>query len=182
MFSESILSPMPIALFDFLGGGELLVIFLLILIFFGGEKMPEVARGLAKAIRELRKATSGVEQEFRKVLEEEPAKPASTPTGVQPATPTMLPPAPPVSVPAAQSPYSDEEVLHEDQFAPDGANTPPAASNPSAPSPSTPATAPAPASPVAPSPVAAPVPPSPNAEAPKPGLSDPNAPLGQSRP
>lgn len=130
MSPETILTSMPIALFDFLGGGELLVIFLLVLVFFGGEKMPEVARGLAKAIRELRKATSGVEQEFRKVLEEEPSKPSHSPAPPG-TTPTIMPPSAPVDVSPGKSTYDDEEgIIHEDQYAPVSPAPQPTASAP----------------------------------------------------
>ena len=84
-------SIMPtLALFDIMGGSELLVIFLLVLVFFGGEKMPEFARGFGKILREFRKAASGVEQEFRKALEEDPA-------ASKPAAPTIMPSPPPTA-------------------------------------------------------------------------------------
>lgn len=86
---------LPLAFFDMLGGSELMVIFLLVLLFFGGEKMPEFARGLGKAIREFKKAASGVEQEFKRALEEEPSRPASPPPATYPAASpnTIMPPA-----------------------------------------------------------------------------------------
>ncbi len=89
----SVALPSPtLALLDMLGGSELLVIFLLVLIFFGGEKMPEFARGLGKAIREFRKAAAGVEQEFKKAMEDEQPKP-NPPVYALP-TPTIMPPSP----------------------------------------------------------------------------------------
>ena len=96
MILGTIASPvLPLAFFDMLGGSELLVIFLLVLIFFGGEKMPEFARGLGKAIREFRKAASGVEQEFKRALEDEPQRPTPPPATYPAASPnTILPPAP----------------------------------------------------------------------------------------
>lgn len=39
-----------------LGRGEIILIFLLVLLLFGGKKLPEVAKGLGKAMREFRKA------------------------------------------------------------------------------------------------------------------------------
>ena len=63
-----------LGLFD-IGGTEILMIMVVVLIFFGGEKLPGVARGLGKAIREFKKATAGIEEEFKRAMEE-PPKPA----------------------------------------------------------------------------------------------------------
>ena len=61
-----------LAFIDGLGGGEMLLIFFVILLLFGGQRMPELARGLGKSIREFKKATSGVEDQIKRALEEEP--------------------------------------------------------------------------------------------------------------
>jgi len=59
-----------------LGMGEITVILLLALIFLGPKKLPDLAAGLGKLIREIRKATSDVKNEialddtFRKPFEE----------------------------------------------------------------------------------------------------------------
>ena len=42
-----------------LGGTEILLIVLVILLFFGGRRIPELARGLGKGIREFKNASSG---------------------------------------------------------------------------------------------------------------------------
>jgi TatA/E family protein of Tat protein translocase len=47
-----------------IGIPELLIIFLFILIFFGGKRIPEIAKNLGKGIREFRKATHGVQDEL----------------------------------------------------------------------------------------------------------------------
>ncbi|MFA4944140.1 MAG: twin-arginine translocase TatA/TatE family subunit [Lentisphaeria bacterium] len=52
-------------MFAFLGNigvTELLVIFLIVLLFFGGKKIPEIARGLGKGLREFKKAKDGLEE------------------------------------------------------------------------------------------------------------------------
>jgi sec-independent protein translocase protein TatA len=48
-----------------IGAQELLVIFLIVLLLFGGRKLPELARGLGKGIREFKKAASGIEDELK---------------------------------------------------------------------------------------------------------------------
>ena len=40
-----------------LGGPEIIVIVIVILLLFGGRKIPELAKGIGKGIREFRKAT-----------------------------------------------------------------------------------------------------------------------------
>lgn len=47
-----------------LGGGEIFVIFLAILIFFGSKNIPAIARNLGKALRELRNATNDIKREI----------------------------------------------------------------------------------------------------------------------
>jgi len=41
----------------FLGGYEILMIVVVVLLLFGGKKIPELARGLGKGIRDFKKAT-----------------------------------------------------------------------------------------------------------------------------
>jgi TatA/E family protein of Tat protein translocase len=118
----------PLALFDMLGGSELVVIFLLVLVFFGGEKMPEFARGLGKVIREFRKAASGVEQEFKRALEEDPKNPPPPPP------PTTFPPYPPASpntiMPPAPSPTAESSTAKPADSAAPAPAKPPAAAQP----------------------------------------------------
>jgi len=51
------------------GSGELLVILVVILILFGGKKLPEFAQSLGKGIREFKKACYG-EEEIQEKKEE----------------------------------------------------------------------------------------------------------------
>lgn len=48
-----------------LGFGELLLIFLIALIFIGPKKLPELAKGLGKGIREFQNAAKGLSEEFQ---------------------------------------------------------------------------------------------------------------------
>ncbi|MFZ5428365.1 MAG: twin-arginine translocase TatA/TatE family subunit [Thermodesulfobacteriota bacterium] len=41
-----------------LGMGEILILLLIILLLFGGNKLPELGRGLGKAIKDFRRSTS----------------------------------------------------------------------------------------------------------------------------
>jgi len=46
-----------------LGATEIILIVLVILVFFGAKKIPELAQGLGKGIREFRKATREVQDD-----------------------------------------------------------------------------------------------------------------------
>ena len=49
-----------------IGGGEMILIMAVILLLFGGKKLPELARGLGKGIREFKDATEGVKREIHR--------------------------------------------------------------------------------------------------------------------
>lgn len=65
---------LPLGFIDGLGGMEMLLIFAVALLLFGGDKLPEFARGLGKVMREVKKAASGVEDEFRRAMDEDERK------------------------------------------------------------------------------------------------------------
>jgi len=44
---------------------ELIIIFLIILVIFGAKRIPEIARGLGKGIREFKSATSEITSELK---------------------------------------------------------------------------------------------------------------------
>ena len=48
-----------------IGTGELFVILLFVLLFFGSKKIPELARGLGKGMREMNDAMRGIKDEIR---------------------------------------------------------------------------------------------------------------------
>ncbi|MGK7396639.1 MAG: Sec-independent protein translocase subunit TatA/TatB [Candidatus Cyclobacteriaceae bacterium M3_2C_046] len=47
-----------------IGGWEILLIMMVILIFFGAKKIPELARGLGKGIREFKDATTDIKKDL----------------------------------------------------------------------------------------------------------------------
>ena len=63
-----------IFLFSFPGGSEWIFIILIVLLMFGGKKIPELMRGIGKGIREFNDAKSTVKSEFEEGMKEKPAK------------------------------------------------------------------------------------------------------------
>ena len=54
-----------------LGGQELLIIFMIIMVLFGAKKLPELARSMGKAKKEFK---DGMKDEEGNPIEEEPSK------------------------------------------------------------------------------------------------------------
>lgn len=53
------------------GGWELMVIILVVILLFGAKKIPELARGLGKGIREFKDATKEIKDEIEEGSKEE---------------------------------------------------------------------------------------------------------------
>lgn len=51
-------------LFLNLGGGEIIIIMLFVLLFFGADKIPELARGLGRGMREFKDAANEIQREI----------------------------------------------------------------------------------------------------------------------
>lgn len=49
-----------------IGGAEMMLILAVVLLLFGGKKLPELARGLGKGIREFKDASEGVKREIHR--------------------------------------------------------------------------------------------------------------------
>jgi sec-independent protein translocase protein TatA len=54
------------------GGGEIILIFLIILLLFGAKKVPELFRSLGKGVTEFRKAKNDWEQDISEVMNQDP--------------------------------------------------------------------------------------------------------------
>ena len=48
----------------FISGQEIVIVFVVVLLLFGANKIPEFARGLGKGLREFRKATEEIKKEI----------------------------------------------------------------------------------------------------------------------
>tara|TARA_B100000902_G_C26902080_1_gene712589 strand:+ start:442 stop:642 length:201 start_codon:yes stop_codon:yes gene_type:complete len=49
----------------FIGGPEIIVVLLFVVMFFGSKKIPELAKGLGRAIREVKDASNEIKKEIR---------------------------------------------------------------------------------------------------------------------
>jgi sec-independent protein translocase protein TatA len=63
-----------IFLFSFPGGSEWIFIILIVLLLFGGKKIPELMRGIGRGIREFNDAKTTVKSEIEEGMKEKPAK------------------------------------------------------------------------------------------------------------
>ncbi len=56
--------------FLFIGGPEIFVILLIVVMLFGADKIPEIARGLGKGIRQVKDATNDIKKEINNSTKE----------------------------------------------------------------------------------------------------------------
>ncbi|WP_115807732.1 Sec-independent protein translocase subunit TatA/TatB [Winogradskyella pacifica] len=54
----------------FIGAAEIMVILLIVVLVFGADKLPEIARGLGKGMRQLKDATNDIKHEVTKSAKE----------------------------------------------------------------------------------------------------------------
>jgi TatA/E family protein of Tat protein translocase len=97
-----------------IGGPELLIVFLVVLIVFGPTKIPEVARGIGKGLRELRRLTTDLQREINLADSERQRPPArrSPPRQVSDASePAAVEPEEPER--GAESASQDYEKIDE---------------------------------------------------------------------
>jgi sec-independent protein translocase protein TatA len=63
-----------------LGFNEILVIMIIVLLLFGGKKIPELMRGLGRGVREFNDAKNNVRKEIEEGLSEKEQRAANTTT------------------------------------------------------------------------------------------------------
>ncbi len=56
-------------MFGTVGPWQLIIILVIILILFGGKRLPEIGAGIGKAIRNFKDATSKVDKEDKKLID-----------------------------------------------------------------------------------------------------------------
>jgi len=54
-----------------MGPQEIIVVALILLLLFGGKKIPELMRGLGRGIKEFNSAKDGIKDEFQKGMKDE---------------------------------------------------------------------------------------------------------------
>jgi sec-independent protein translocase protein TatA len=64
-----------------IGGGELILIVLVVLMLFGSDKVPEIARNLGRGMQQLKNATNEIKSEIHKSADIEGVKKTFTDAG-----------------------------------------------------------------------------------------------------
>jgi len=79
-----------------LSSWEIILIFLVVLLFFGAKRLPELFRSFGKSVKEFKKATTEIEDDIRTAMEDAPsdkanppAKPVATPSTEESVTPPL---------------------------------------------------------------------------------------------
>jgi sec-independent protein translocase protein TatA len=57
-----------------IGGGSLVIIILVIILLFGAKRIPELARGLGRGIREFKDATKEIQDDLEEGLKDKKTK------------------------------------------------------------------------------------------------------------
>ncbi len=61
-------------MFGNLGAGEIILILLVVLILFGAKKIPDLAQGLGKGLKEFKKAVKDVEEDITSEVKDDKKK------------------------------------------------------------------------------------------------------------
>lgn len=90
-----------------LGGPELILIFAVVMLLFGGKRLPELATGLGKSIKEFKRASRETEESLSQALHAPAAPPATIAENPPPSQPAVAQPAlMPAPVPTGGTPRS----------------------------------------------------------------------------
>ncbi|HTN18279.1 MAG TPA: twin-arginine translocase TatA/TatE family subunit [Chitinophagaceae bacterium] len=72
----TILNIVPDVLMSMPGGTEMIMILLVVVVLFGGKKIPELAKGLGKGMRDFKEAKDGISQDIENGMKEPQTKTA----------------------------------------------------------------------------------------------------------
>lgn len=88
-------APAPVLAFlEGIGAMEMALVGIIGLLLFGGKGLPDMARTLGRVVREFKKASANVEEEVKRVMNEEPAPaPKPRPRPASAAASSLPPPA-----------------------------------------------------------------------------------------
>ena len=98
-------------MFGGLGMGEMILIFLVVLLLFGAKRLPEIGSSLGKGIREFKTSMKDVEGEIRSASQPRytpPPIPAPYHVSQQPAQ--LAPAAPAQAAPATETPVTAQQA------------------------------------------------------------------------
>ena len=70
-------------LLGIIGGQEIIIILVIVLVLFGGKKIPELMRGLGKGVKEYKNAVNGIEKETKDIASPNDDNDVSEDAGVQ---------------------------------------------------------------------------------------------------
>ncbi|MGZ0708201.1 Sec-independent protein translocase subunit TatA/TatB [Coraliomargarita sp. W4R53] len=97
-----------IAFLENINGPEIILIFLVVLLLFGAERLPGLFKSFGESVREFKKATKGIEEGIRSAMDVEPEQVAPRPAAKSVAQ--TAPQADPVVEAPADSATSSEAV------------------------------------------------------------------------
>jgi TatA/E family protein of Tat protein translocase len=92
-----------------IGIQEMLLILLVVLLFFGPKRLPDLAKSLGKGLAEFKKASEEVKRSIDDAMKEEPAKEEAGKAD-SPAPDPLRPPEPPQSAAGPQEPSQQPPV------------------------------------------------------------------------
>jgi sec-independent protein translocase protein TatA len=116
------LSLLPLALLPDFGGGEMMLVLFVVLLLFGPDKLPHLAKGIGKSLREFKKAASDVEREIKRAIDEVPDVATIVPRDPPPSTVAKTPASP---IPASAVPTQIAPAATTDSTAPASPASPP---------------------------------------------------------
>lgn len=90
-------------MFDNFGFGEIFLIVIVIIVFFGPKRIPDIMQSVGKGIREFRRAMRDVQDEVSKAMEDKP-EPKKT------ERKQISEPAPPQEIPSDSREKTEEKV------------------------------------------------------------------------